>query len=137
MAFGSVDSLGGLCPCHPGNPRKFLLISPFSKKHQILQVTNALGGAAQEKDGEDDYPYYDFYDDDEDLMPVASDEAEEEEEEVDLDEIRHIVPEGYEILEVVVIKEEEEDENDEEGEKNGVESGAVKPIEVNAEADDL
>ncbi len=72
-------------------------------------------------------------------MPVGSDEAEEEEEdeEVDLDEIRNIVPEGYEILEVVVIKEEEEDENDEEGEKNGVESGAVKPVEVNAQADDL
>ncbi len=136
VAFCGVDSLRQFCPSHPGNPRKFLLISPLLQKStNILQVTNDLGGAIKEKDGEDDYPYYDFYDDDEDLMPVASDEAEEEEEEVDLDVIRHIVPEGYEILEVVVIKEEEE-ENDE-GEKNGVESGAVKPIEVNAEADDL
>ncbi len=132
----SADSVPAIQETHVS----FFSFPPFLKKStNILQVTNDLGGAAKEKDGEDDYPYYDFHDDDEDLMPVGSDEAEEEEEdeEVDLDEIRNIVPEGYEILEVVVIKEEEEDENDEEGEKNGVESGAVKPIEVNAEADDL
>ncbi len=141
MAFCCVHSLREFCPSHPGNPRKFLLISPLLQKSiNILQVSNDLGGAAKEKDGEDEYPYYDFYDDDKDLMPIGSDEADEEEddEEVDLDEIRNIVPEGYEILEVVVIKEEEEEsEENEEGEKNGVESGAVKPIEVNAEADDL